>query len=163
MHDEMPDRAGWGPIQSAVFDHWHGLRPAPGLLPSVRRFDPLALGPAAGRILPTLWLLDVEQATWRFRYRLIGEHVRRGSGQVRPGGQLNDFDPKGEALDLLIRVCRSCRPLHRSGPPLLRHHERVVAIETLLLPMATDGRHVDVLMNCTTYVWAADEAPTAFG
>jgi hypothetical protein len=152
-----------GPVQALALAHWRSLRPDPTRLPAFARFDPLALGAGAARLLPSLWVLDVDREAWRFRYRLLGERVRGGNEAIRPGELLNDVDPTGDAVALLIEVCRTRRPALRKGRPMLPLNEHITALETIILPMASDGETVDVLLNCTTYTWANDLAPFGRG
>jgi hypothetical protein len=156
--DARPD--GLGPLTGWLLDHWRSLRPGPGLLPSRAAFDPTVIGERLPRVLPHLWLLDVVRGDrLRFRYRLVGGALAAAGGTSRPGDHVDDYDATGRFGALLAEATRSGRPWFRRGRPMLRHAAEVVELEILVLPLAADGRTVDMLLNCTVYHWQEGFGP----
>jgi hypothetical protein len=124
---------------------------AAGLLPGRQHIDPLVLKP----LLPNIWLLDVlreaEGGRPYFRHRLIGTKVveMRG-GQNASGELLDDNTPSriqpNPALARLRHVVEAAEPSWRRGAP----HNLAVAdirtVENLFLPLAADGKQVDMVL-----------------
>lgn len=139
-----------------AFDHWQSLRPAPGLLPGRQHIDPIAI-PA---LLPHLWLLDVVRDAampggLHLRYRLVGSHVELGFGQTRTGRWFEQVEP-AFATDPRLRAPYEAAVLHheasyRRGPPRFVHNKSAAALERLLLPLASNGRDVDMLLGFTIF------------
>ena len=144
-----------GPITGFVYDHWMSIRPSPDRLPSRRDFDPLDLRGSAAAVLRHLWLLDVERDPWRFRYRLLGGAIVDAGGIAKVGDYVDQFDRSGEFSERLRMVCETGKPAFRRGPPRLSHDRYISELEVLVLPLATDGVTVDLLLNTTVYYWQA--------
>jgi len=157
--DDDATPPGMGPVTGWLHDHWRSLRPGPGMLPSRAHLDPAAIGALAPRVLPHVWLLDVERDPMRFRYRLVGGALRAAGGDTRPGEHVDDHDATGRFGAVLAEVVRLGRPWFRRGPPMLRHAAHVVGLEVLVMPLAADGRTADMLLNCTVYHWQEGFGP----
>jgi hypothetical protein len=73
------------PRQAALFEHWQGLRPAPGRLPPRAAFDPIAV-PSA---MSTLVLAEVtgEELT----FRVVGTDMVAAWGRDYTGERLSDI------------------------------------------------------------------------
>jgi hypothetical protein len=148
-----------GPITGFVYDHWMSIRPSPDRLPSRRDFDPLDLRGSAAAVLRHLWLLDVERDPWRFRYRLVGGAIADAGGIAKVGEYVDQFDQDGEFSARLRTVCETGLPNFRRGSPRLFHDRYIRELEVLVLPLATDGVTVDVLLNTTVYYWQSGFGP----
>lgn len=149
------------PIAAQVLDYWRGLHPGPGLLPGRQHLDPAALAAVAPRALPHIWLVDVEEAPRRYRLRLIGTALKRAGNPAEPGQYLDEVDSTGEVSQRLDQVCATGQPAHRRGPPRLPHSEEVRELEVLLLPLAADGRTVNMVLGCTLYIMRDGFVPDA--
>src|SRR3546814_17322471 len=51
----------------------------------------------------------------------------------------------------MVRVCESCQPDYRSGTPNITPQPGITRLERLSLPLAHDGRNVDVILSATLY------------
>ena len=130
-----------------LFDYWRALA-TDGTLPGRRHFDPLAIPD----LLPRLWLLDVQREPFRLRYRLCGTKLVEALGQ----------DPTGRWLDEVHRSARDPRYIARyrqmadegvatwrRGSGNFQHDKSWIILENLIVPLASDGRTVDVLVALT--------------
>ena len=108
-------------------------------------FDPVAVP----ELLPGIWLLDVARAPFRLRYRLCGTGVTEAMGREMTGKWLDEAHPEAMAdSDFLARYRAAAErgvASWRKGPPRLWRHRDFGMVENLLLPLARDGRAVDML------------------
>ena len=135
----------------AIGELWLAIRPHPAVLPARRHFDPFRVAP---RILPYLWLLDVEQTPMpRFRYRLLGTaHVMAMGGDFT-GKYLDLAHPtflRSPSHGDYLSVAKG-EPSYRRGKPTYHLHKNFIAMERLALPLADDGKHVNMLLAITVY------------
>ena len=145
------DTSAWSPQPRELLAYWRGIHPPSGL-PGRRHFDPTAI-PA---LLPNLWLLDVHRNPYRFRFRLVGSEVEAADEKVRAGNFLDEISPpetRAAITKLLADAVENPRPLWYRGKPYLGYVERSHRIERLTLPLASDGRTVDMLLNLTLFSW----------
>jgi len=131
--------------------HWQRLRPIgperTSLLPGRPHIDPAAMP----KLMPAIFFTDVERGSrLRFRIRLIGTRLarlfardptRRYADEVMPG---IDDSPLGIALRAVVE---SGLPNHGGGPVTLIPGKEYLKIERLLLPLADDGRSVDMVLG----------------
>lgn len=130
--------------------YWCPLAPAEGGLPARQHFDPLHI-PA---LLPWVWLLDVYRNPLRFKFRLIGTEHARISGRDVTGQWLDEVHrdaTKVETHSQLIAAAERATMGHGRGPPLFPGQGEFAEMERLLLPMARNGRDVDMLLAITVY------------
>jgi hypothetical protein len=138
-----------------LYEHWLGLHPGRGILPGRQHFDPVAV-PAS--LLPLLWLADVERAPLRFRYRLLGTEQVRVLGRDFTGHWLDEAHPDfvgSAASGQFVAAAERAEVGYRCGntPILLPKDYR--SMERLILPLARDGREVDMLLAISVYHRAA--------
>jgi len=135
-----------------LHEHWLGLHPAPGVLPGRQHFDPADVP----SLLPYLWLADVQRAPLRFRYRLLGTEHTHVFGRDYAGHWLDETHPQIEASPgyrQYLAAIQEGRVGYRRGhtlfsPALPREYRW---IERLLLPLARDGKTVDMLLAMSLY------------
>ncbi|MFN4088844.1 MAG: PAS domain-containing protein [Alphaproteobacteria bacterium] len=140
----------WHPDLKAFVAYWQTIRPGPGTLPGRRDVDPSRIV----RLLPDVWMLDVQVEPFRLRYRLAGTRMVAMHGREITGLWLDEAHPDMPTtyFDRYRRVCETHAPSWRRGSPRLDPHSRAVTvIENVLLPLAADGRNVDILF-CLTKV-----------
>lgn len=119
------------------------------LLPGRQDIDPLDFPYALGDVT----LVDVARDPLRFRFRLDGtRHVER-FGFDMTGKWLDDF-PEPEMRRLIFD---SYREVVESGRPRRRHRDlvtdgRMFRYEALLLPLARDGRIIDMLISIISFL-----------
>lgn len=146
-----------------VLRHWQDLRGGVDALPAIRDLD-------LDRIkstLPHLWLLEVEYAPLRFRYRVIGENIYKMAGRkIHVGDSIADTVARAGREHIegrLVRLVETREPDHYAGPPYARHTSEVIRIERIALPFATDGWTVDRILNCTVADWEPGYRPPPYG
>lgn len=134
-----------------LYRHWLGLHPAPGLLPGRQHLDPTALPTA---LLPFLWLVDIQRAPLRFRYRLLGtEHVRV-LGRDHTGHWIDEAHPEflgSAAYGQFVAAAERGEVGYRSGHTGIILPKDYRSMERLILPLARDGRTVDMLLAISVY------------
>ena len=130
--------------------YWRSLAPGEGLLPGRQHFDPLHI-PA---LLPWVWMVDVYRAPLRFKFRLIGTEHTRLSGRDVTGRWMDEVHrdaTKVETWSQIVAAAERAEIGYRRGPPLFPEQGEFAEMEGLLLPMARNGREVDMLLAITIY------------
>ena len=139
--------AQWHPRLVALYRYWQSLRPGDALPPR-SAVDPSAIKDQ----LATLWMIDVVYPPpLRFRYRLTGTRLREAFGREMTGLWFDEMHPEvaGQpgGFTRFIRVAtQSIVDWRRGRPALLMPRADFVEVENLLMPMATDGRTVDIIL-----------------
>jgi hypothetical protein len=149
---------GWRPVRLAddldprtrrLVDHWAGLTETG--LPARRHFDPLDVPDLLGNI----WILEVVWPGPCFRYRLFGTRVSERLGNDLTGRWLEEVIPGVEQTHCwpaLQRVALEGEAMWRRGPPVVVHEDDDVReIEVTLLPLASDGGTVDMILAMTLH------------
>ena len=144
----LPESAA--PKIKALYDYWQSIRPAGDLLPGRRHFDPVDIP----ELLPNLWMIDVLRDPLRFRFRLVGTEIVRFAGRDVTGLWLDEFF-EGYGDSEAFRFHRDCtltgQPAYRRAGLLFNPAGSPLEAERLYLPLAQDGRHVDILLVMTIY------------
>ena len=131
-----------------LYRYWLSIRPSPALLPGRRNFHPTDIP----RLLQWIWLVDVQHAPLRFKYRLVGTaHV--DAANDNPTGQWYDeVHPRfgqSTAYPQFVAVAEHAQVAFYRGPPVYVIDEKYKTIERLILPMAQNGSDVDMLLAIT--------------
>jgi hypothetical protein len=132
-----------------LLDYWRSIHPAGGGLPGRAHFEPTALPD----LLRWLWLLDVVRAPLRFRCRLVGTGHREMMGRDLTGRWVDEVFPefpKSETYANLIAAAAGETRWSR-GAPIFAATKNYVATEWLVLPLASDGATVDMLLGLALY------------
>lgn len=149
------DTAGWHERIADIYSHWRSIRPAAGTLPGRRHFDPVDV-PAS---LASIWMLDVHHAPFRLRYRLMGTNIVRTLDEDLTGRWLEDARPNVLRVpgyfDRYRFMVDSGRATWRRGPAKMAKDPYWAEVENVMMPMAGDGRHVDLLL-CATIFYGRD-------
>lgn len=144
------------PVMHTGLDYWRSLWPAPQSLPGRQHVDPLGMP----RLLPYTWLLEIhdtepDAAIPRFRFRLLGSHVDLGFGTPKTGRWLHEIEPSFNSdADMqapYIACAREAKPAHRRGRPRFRFAKTAPEVERMLLPLASDGSRVDMVLGFTVF------------
>lgn len=148
------------PLIRQAYDYWHSVAPSPGLLPGRQHVDPTAIP----KLLSHIWMVDVQRQdnaaeTLRFRYRLLGTAVRRvtETGQTVVGRWLDEIDDNftgSGRFDAFAAPVRDAQPHYRRGLPMFPLGLEHLTIERLFMPLATDGRQVDMLFCVSLFLTA---------
>lgn len=137
------------PDIAEIYDYWCEAAPD-RRLPGRQHIDPTTL-PA--RLLPSLWLLDVQREPFRLRYRLVGTAIVEAMRADPTGKFLDDAHPhvkqRAEFFERYERVVRTGIPSRRRGIAQLWIHADYREIENLILPLASDGTNIDIIMVST--------------
>ncbi|HUC63728.1 MAG TPA: PAS domain-containing protein [Alphaproteobacteria bacterium] len=133
-----------------IGEYWLRIRPARGLLPGRQHLDPVDIP----KLLPIVFLADVERGVEpRFRWRLRGTTLEIISGRDYTGRYFDqtygDF-ATSRARKQLIAVANgaACWWL---GQPFSTRPRDVTHAERLMLPLAADGRNVDMILGLTVF------------
>lgn len=141
------------PKIARILAYWRTLHPAPGVLPGRQHFDPMAIPD----VLPGVWLLDVQREPFRLRYRLAGTRIVASIGREITGEWFDAVHPEAAEqpgyLDRYRSVVDGGRPSWRRGKPRLWSRRGCSEIENIVLPFATDGVAVDMLLTATVLYW----------
>lgn len=147
----------WHPVIAASYAYWRRVAPK-GRLPGRQHLDPSEIP----RLLPYLWLMDVQHAPRCYRWRLIGSLAQTGSLVLRRGDPLEgrlEADRLEQALAVLDAVVETRRPSWTKGQPILPHDPAVKSVERLVLPLARDGTVVDMLLGAVVCEWVGGRRP----
>lgn len=165
LNDTKPDSAdrACGVSECQLYEFWQSIHPGNGLLPGRQHFDPVAFAERHPQLLPHLWLVDVERTPLRFRLRLIGGKVSLTSPFAGAGQYVDEFIDMAARVETLhsafARLVETGQPEFRRGGPNPAANSNIRAVSRLSLPLAADGRNVDMILNLTTYVWSTPRKP----
>lgn len=136
-----------------LYAYWLSKRPSPESLPGRQHLDPLDI-PA---ILPWILMFDVGAHPGETRYRLVGTEVVDQVGRDYTGRLLSE----GYWGQDTARVLEDYWDVAQRGVPVVWHRRLVArdgkphAYEYLLLPLAKDGVHVNILLAAVAFEeWA---------
>lgn len=145
------------PKIKALFDYWRSIHPEDGL-PGRRHFDPMDIP----QLLGNIWLLDVTRDPLRFRFRLVGTEIVKFTGRDPTGKWLDEVYPDYEKTEA-YRFHRACTlhgaPAYRKSGVLSNPGRDYVEAERIYLPLAEDGKTVDILLIMTLYKGEPAEPP----
>lgn len=130
------------PLFARALNYWNSLREG-DRLPARRNLRPRDIVD----ILPHIVLNDVVPgAPDRYRYRLVGTRVAEYYG-FDPTGRMLDEVAGGEFHDSVVRAFARCRETRQ---PQFEHLNRswsaIHRYSRLILPLAEDGKTVDIIM-----------------
>lgn len=132
----------------SLYHFWESRRPAADLLPGRQHFLAEDIWPWIGHI----GMVDVERGaspdeTMRFRIRLQGDHMARLTGNGQNGRYLDETVKKAYR-ELILEQHRQAaltgQPVYRIQRDDSKPWKR---IDRLVLPFASDGHNVDLLMT----------------
>ena len=138
-----------------LYDYWLSLAEEAGGLPSVQEFDPLNLP----KLLPNLWILEVEAATGRFRMRLTGENINAIYGRSIAGLYFQEVFQPGDVEIIVARYSRALSEpaiFHASGSVYAAGGNLTVG-ERLGLPMLGREGQTNTLLGATVYRRSLDQ------
>lgn len=139
-----------GATVKAAYDYWLSCKPAPDLLPGRQHIDPVEIP----RLLSNIWLIDIEGPPRRYRYRLVGTTIvaaMRGDCTGKTLQELMEGEVLATVLETMDRIAATGEPDRRTGPPLVETEKRFDRVERIYLPLAGDGRTVDMMLGCAQY------------
>lgn len=161
MADAGPSPAGpddvarWDSRTREVHGYWVDRHPAPGVLPGRRHIDPAALKSH----LPLIWLLDIQPDPFRARYRVLGTRLVEIAGRDLTGRWIDEVSAEAAAhiYPTLRQVTAGRHAAHYRGRAYYNNPDHRRIVEYVLLPLAADGRTVDMVLGHSVYSSALAE------
>lgn len=152
----VPPLEAWHPSLRRLFDYWRSIHPAEGL-PGRQHFDPIRIPD----VLPIIALVDVHRepaqggpAQPRFRYRLIGTRAVWIWRHDWTGKWLDEVYPNfadSGYRAVALTISERGKWWYARGPSQLANNPDFLSVELLVLPLARDGRTVDMLLTGNVY------------
>ena len=127
-----------------LYDHWCALKGGRPM-PSRKDLDPVHVP----RHLASMMLIDVLRDPLRFRYRLVGTRVVEASGEDRTGRFFDEFEffsVNPIVMEQYRTTVEMRQPLYSLEPFTNCIKQTSYEVERLLLPLATDGERVDMVL-----------------
>ena len=157
---ELPRDADLPPCDAriaALHGYWRRIRPAGGRLPGRQHLDPVDIP----KLLPWIWMIDVQRAPLRFKYRLMGTEQVRVVGRDHTGAWLDVCYPQWAAGPTYSQFQAAAQGMiaYRRGVPLPHAPKEHLLTERILLPLARDGETVDILVALSVFTLARTGAP----
>jgi hypothetical protein len=145
------DTARWHARTRCVYEYWRSLERPQVRLPARAAFDAFEVPKALGWI----WLNDIEREPFRLRCRLFGTRLAATvgvdiTGQYLDQRPLSDPQRKLDYVRLRATAIDGLATWTRC-PPILRHGDIWSEVESLMLPLANDGEHPDILLGVSVF------------
>jgi hypothetical protein len=148
------EREGATPLLLRGFEYWDGLRDGRAM-PARADIDPAAIKP----LLPHIALMDVlrnADPTWPldFRYRLIGTQVDAMMNGRYTGLRMSSLPhqrPPAKIWTSLQRVSEGGEPTV-NRVPYIDPHKDYLSVVDMVMPLAADGRNVDMLFCLIEFI-----------
>lgn len=141
-----------------LYDYWKG-QSHDGHPPRRADIDPSAMPD----LLPNIFLVDIEEGPRRYRVRLAGSAVIECFGEDMTGRTVDTFDlgkDRSSILDHYEQVAKCGEPSYDRHQFWTDAYGQHLSYERLLLPLSSDGEHVDKLLGCIFQLPLEAEAPT---
>lgn len=131
------------------YEYWLELAAAADGLPSRQDFDPLHLV----KLLPNIWLIDIEPTSHRMRMCLAGEAINGIHGRPVGGHYLAEFVAPADLPMIVARCGRALTEpaIYRTTGHVFSAIGHYSAGERLSLPMLGRSGRTDTLLGCTVY------------
>jgi hypothetical protein len=147
-HYDALDAAIQDPGIRRFWAYWRA-KSAAGALPARRALDPLDFPYVLGKVV----LIEARRGSgetpdWRFRYRLVGTEVVARDGYDLTNRTLEDLpDPeyREQIRHTWTSVCETTEPFHGFRDRMMDGRTR--RYEVIVLPLAENGHHVDMLIS----------------
>ena len=133
-----------------LYEHWLGMHPTPGALPGRQHFAPSDVAD----LVPLIWGLEVHRSPLRFRYCLVGEAHAKAMQRELQGLWMDEAHAefiKSYFYRHYVNVVNQRLPSYRRGRARYRAAPELFEMERIMLPMAANGRDVDMILALTVY------------
>lgn len=143
------DRTAWHPKLQRLYDYWRSKCPAEGL-PLKSDIDPVEIGP----LLHDIFLVAVERAPLRFRFRLLGSGISTMSRPNIIGRTMDEVYPDvREKLSYqdYVTCSEQAEVRHYRGATMFNPDFNFLVTERLLLPVTEGGGKVDFILGAAVY------------
>ena len=135
------------PKVRAIFEYWRSVHPKRRRPAGTQEHRPGRYPDIAVR---TSGLSTSSRDPYRFRFRLVGTQVVDYVGKDNTGHWfdelLPDFDP-----GVFIDVVETGKPSWSRGRSKMRPEKDYYELERVRLPLATDGKTVDMILSLTVF------------
>ena len=132
-----------------IVDYWASIGPSDAL-PGRQHFDPIDVW----NLIPNIWMVNVVGMPPQFEYRIIGSKVVGYIGREATGMFMHDvfehFENTATCKDLRKAVSDGC-PRWRRGSPTMRYDKDFKVVEQISLPLASNGKTVDIVLNLSLF------------
>nr|WP_277348896.1 PAS domain-containing protein [Sneathiella limimaris] len=132
-----------------MIDYWVKIHPGDHL-PSRKEFDPMDIP----RLLPHISMMDVERDPFRLKIRLLGTAINNAFERDFTGKYFDEVFPDYEnsvGYHQRKEVAETGMPKHFFGQGKLRYNLDFKSVEWILLPLASDGETVDLILSAISY------------
>ena len=138
------------PLHRQMYAYWHGKRGS-RRMPSRCDIDPTEIPRLLPNVLISEYVPEGERGRWR--YRLAGTAVATAFGR-NPTGRFIDELTTGDYREFIERIHRVVRDEHRAlfcASEYTGTRELLMSAKRLLLPLTTDGEHVDQIISLLVF------------
>jgi hypothetical protein len=142
----------WHRKLARLYEQWLEMHPAPDLLPGRQHFNP---GDVAD-LMPLIWALEVHHDPLRFRYCLVGEIHAKAMQRELNGLWMHEAHAefiKSHLYRHYVNLVNQRQPSYRKGRARYRAAPELFDMERVMLPMAANGRDVDMVLALTVYYY----------
>lgn len=137
------------PSVGAIVDYWCSIHPPQGL-PGRQHFDPVDVP----KLLSNIGLIDVQNSPRRFRIRLYGTALVSVMGEDYTGKWYDElfenFEKTGQYTDF-CHVVDTHSPHWRRGALRIPTDRDFHFLERVHLPLASDGKNVDMILTFAVF------------
>lgn len=144
MVEPIAFRQDFHPKIRKILDYWMSIHPESGL-PGRQHIDPSDFPD----LLPHVRLIDVVGDPPRFRVRLCGDRIRDHFGSCQQGLYYDDMYPGfagRPSFSDFMQAIETGAPSWNKGTCELNPEKIHVPLERIVLPLASDGKTVDMLL-----------------
>jgi len=138
-----------GKEANQLLDYYLSVHPK-DKLPGRELFDPMAIP----SILPNIVLVDVCRSPYRFKFRVVGNEICENWNSNPVGQYFDEFvggiENKYAHIDR-VAVVEKKDPIYRYSLPDVEFRTSFAKMESLHLPLASDGENVDMIVSTIVY------------
>ena len=138
------------PLHRQMYAYWHEKRGS-RRLPGRGDIDPTEIPRLLPNLLISEYVAEGDRARWR--YRLAGTAVATAFGR-NPTGRFIDELTKGDYREFIERIHAMVREEQRAlfcASEYTGARDLLMSAKRLLLPLTTDGRHVDQIISLLVF------------
>lgn len=129
-----------------IHEYWSLKRRDGGDLPG---YQDINLGEMPD-LVPYVWLIDVAHRPMRFRFHTIGSVLVTWAGEDNTGKWFDEVWPTYDPA-VFVEVVERRQPSWTRGPSAFRPERRDYEIERVRLPLARDGKTVDMILALSVF------------
>lgn len=146
--NSLPDACA--PEIAELYNYWQSIHPKEGL-PGRQHFDPLDVW----KLSPKIWMLDVMHDPLTLTVRRAGMEIVDFTGREVTGLDMADLFPDIKSSDAWPSIAKAAETgviYFRRAKIMSNPEKDFIESERLYLPLAANGRDVDMFLNITVYL-----------